>query len=203
MHQHLSMSTVAFRLPRTPTPSVRILILLAGLGLTLVSTTACSSSSDEQTAPSSTSDIPAEISPTEPTPTPEPTPAPRGADEPEPPASPSPIPSAPPTEDVDPQVLFDAVDAFWSTYIEVGDNKRAFAPRSVRRTLEAVATGDALDRLFLVFQTNAAAGNYITGEIESSLTVLSSDAISAEVRDCYDDATGLYRIRNYRRLGRC
>ncbi len=92
-----------------------------------------------------------------------------------------------------------AVEAFWALYVELGSSRAAFNP-AIRERLDERTTGVELTTLFDFFQSNALAGYYIQGGISNSITVLSATATEAEVRDCYDDTTGLYRISSDERV---
>ena len=94
----------------------------------------------------------------------------------------------------------DAVESFWDLYLELGAIEEPFDPTAVRERLEERTTGEELQRLFDFLQGNSIAGHVVRGDIESSLTVLTVDDATAEVRDCYDDTTGLYRITGGERL---
>lgn len=178
------MNLVASSHLRTHSVHMRsIPLLLAGLLCTAVALGACSSSDDDTgppatTAPptetTSTTD-PAEISTTVPNPSPT---------------------EATPTE----TELTAAVESFWDLYLELGAIEEPFDPTAVRERLEERTTGAELQRLFDFLQGNSIAGQVVRGDIESSLTVLTVDDATAEVRDCYDDTTGLYRITNGDRL---
>ena len=110
-------------------------------------------------------------------------------------------PAPPPTTaSADEVELTDAVDSFWDLYLELGASTEPFDPVAVRERLEERTTGDELQRLFDFFQGNSIAGNVVRGDIESSLIVVTAGDDVAEVRDCYDDTTGLYRIDGGERL---
>jgi hypothetical protein len=79
-------------------------------------------------------------------------------------------------------------------YLEVGASTEQFDPAAVRTRLQLHTTGQEFEQLFNVFQGHSIAGRVIRGDIESSLTVLTATETQAEVRDCYDDTTGLYRL---------
>ena len=89
--------------------------------------------------------------------------------------------------------LFAAVRSFWDLYVELGGHTGPFNPDDTRERLEQHTTGPELRRLFEYFQSNAVAGYVVRGTIDVAPTVISVDAKTARVRDCYDDSTGLYR----------
>ena len=93
-----------------------------------------------------------------------------------------------------------AVEDFWDRYLDLGARTVDFDPDITQAQLEEVATGAELQTLIDFFVGNALAGYVVRGDIESSLTVLSISDEQAEVRDCYDDTTGLYRLDNDERL---
>ena len=158
--------------------------LLAGLLCTAVVLSACSSSDDDTTS-SVTSAPPAETTST--------------TDGAETSTTTAPNPSstdAAPTE----TELTTAVESFWDLYLELGAIEEPFDPTACRERLEERTTGEELQRLFDFLQGNSIAGQVVRGDIDSSLTVLTVDDATAEVRDCYDDTTGLYRIANGERL---
>jgi len=90
--------------------------------------------------------------------------------------------------------LAGAVDAFWTLFLELGAIDGPFDAATTRTRLAERTTGDEMVRLFDLLQGNALAGYVIRGEIDSSLEVVSVESAAAEVRDCYDDTTGTYRI---------
>ena len=92
-----------------------------------------------------------------------------------------------------------SIAAFWALYVELGSSKAPFNP-AIRQRLEERTTGAELTTLFDYFQSNALAGYYLQGGISSSITVVSATATEAQVSDCYDDTTGLYRISNDQRV---
>jgi hypothetical protein len=98
------------------------------------------------------------------------------------------------------QQVVAAVRAFWDLYLELGANSGPFNASETRARLATRTIGEELDKLFDVFQGNAAAGYVVRGTIDISPTVLSVNAASAKVRDCYDDKTGLYRATDGTRL---
>ncbi len=113
-----------------------------------------------------------------------------------PPSTTTTVPDATPNnEDV-----FDAVEAFWDMYVELGGLTDDFDPTALRERLEQHTTAAEMEQLFGYFQSNSLAGYEIRGDIESSLTVVERSQTEAEVRDCYDDTTGLYDIETGERL---
>lgn len=164
---------------RTPLRSLGTVALLVALSMS------CSSSDDDAapaTEPTAAAEATTAPTATSTPPAPTPTTAPTSASTPEPAAAPS---------DAE---LEAAVLDFWDVYLELGAVTDPFDPIATRARLEQRTSGDELQTLFNFFQSNALAGYVIRGEIESSLTVVSASDDSAEVRDCYDDTTGLYRI---------
>jgi len=91
-------------------------------------------------------------------------------------------------------VLTGAVDEFWALFLELGAVDGPFDPAATKTRLAERTTGDEMARLFDLLQGNALAGYVIRGGIDSSLEVVSEGPAAAEVRDCYDDTTGTYRI---------
>lgn len=185
LSQHLCMNHVAFLPSRPPSSCMRRITLLAVAASLALTATACSSS-DGDAATTSTTAQPASTSRTEPS-----------AESTSSTATSSTTTVSPsvPTE----QELEAAVDAFWALYDELGASKAPFDP-AIRLRLEERTSGEELATLFNYFQSNAMAGYYIRGGIESSLTVISATATEAMVRDCYDDLSGLYRISNDERV---
>jgi hypothetical protein len=102
-----------------------------------------------------------------------------------------------PTSD---EAVVAAIAAFWDTYLEVGRHTGPFDPMATRDALAARATGDELKQLYNVFQVNSIRGQVIRGDIANSPEVIENDGSTAEVRDCYDDRTGLYRVSDGARL---
>jgi hypothetical protein len=93
-----------------------------------------------------------------------------------------------------------AIGAFWDMYLDVGGRSGPFDPTATRDAIAAHATGDELEQLYNAFQVNSIRGQVIRGEIENSPEVIENDGATAEVRDCYDDRTGLYRVSDGARL---
>jgi hypothetical protein len=92
------------------------------------------------------------------------------------------------------------VRAFWDLYVELGGRTEPFDPVTTRERLEERTTGRELQRLFEYFQSNALAGYVVRGSVRVSPMVVSIHGTTARVRDCYDDATGLYRISDGSRV---
>ena len=91
-----------------------------------------------------------------------------------------------------------AVRAFWDLYLELGARTGAFDASYTRARLAEHATGKELSKLFDVLQGNAAAGYVVKGTIDTAPAVVSVGRTTAQVRDCYDDKTGLYRSNGTR-----
>lgn len=90
--------------------------------------------------------------------------------------------------------LHAAVRAFWDLYLQLGAKTGPFDAAVTRQRLAQRTTGKELDRLLATFSANAAAGYVVRGGIDVAPTVVSVDGTGAQVRDCYDDTTGLYRV---------
>lgn len=95
-----------------------------------------------------------------------------------------------------------AVESFWESYVQIGGRVGPFDVATVRAALARHATGAELSRLLNVFKANAVAGYVIRGAIASDPSVVTRGATSAEVRDCYDDRTGLFRVTDGQRVDR-
>lgn len=93
-----------------------------------------------------------------------------------------------------------AVRAFWDMFIEVGGRAGPFDPQAVRDRLAERTTGAESATLFQFFQGNAAGGYVVRGEIDLAPTVVSNDGTAAQVRDCHDDRTGVYRAADGTRI---
>lgn len=93
-----------------------------------------------------------------------------------------------------------AVRAFWDLYLELGAKPGPFDAAATRQRLTERTTGKELNRLLATFSSNAAAGYVVRGGIDVAPTVVSVDDASAQVRDCYDDTTGLYRVSDGSRV---
>lgn len=96
--------------------------------------------------------------------------------------------SAPPTSPVETAAL-NAYRDFWTAYVEAGDPMNPDDPR-----LAAHATGDELARVQQTFSAYKAAGNVIRGDTDLAPKVVEAAVDHAQVRDCYDDRTGLYAV---------
>ena len=92
------------------------------------------------------------------------------------------------------------VRAFWDLYLELGAHTGPFDGEATRQKLIARATGAELNRLLAYLSSNAAAGYVVRGGIEIAPTVISANVSKAQVRDCYDDTTGLYRVSDNSRV---
>lgn len=86
-----------------------------------------------------------------------------------------------------------AVRAFWDLYLAIGSNTGPFDGEATRTRLAERTTGASLNRLLAYFSSNAASGYVVRGAIDIAPTVVSVEGDTAQVRDCYDDTTGLYR----------
>lgn len=93
-----------------------------------------------------------------------------------------------------------AVRAFWDLYLQLGAKTGPFDASVTRQRLTERTTGKELNRLLATFSSNAAAGYVVRGGIDVAPTVVSGDGASAQVRDCYDDTTGLYRVSDGSRV---
>lgn len=93
-----------------------------------------------------------------------------------------------------------AVRAFWDLYLELGAKTGPFDAAVTRQRLAERTTGKELNRLLAAFSSNAAAGYVVRGGIDVAPTVVSVDGTGAQVRDCYDDTTGLYRVSDGSRV---
>lgn len=108
---------------------------------------------------------------------------------------------APPTSSVDPNAdVLAAARAFWDLFIAVGGTAGPFDPVAVKAKLAERTTGQELAALFQFFQGNAAAGYIVQGTVDLAPKVISNDGKTAQVRDCYDDRTGVYRLADGARI---
>lgn len=96
--------------------------------------------------------------------------------------------------------LRSAVRAFWDLYLELGTRTGPFDAEAIRQRLAERTTGAELNRLLAYFSSNAASGYVVLGTIDIAPTIVSVSADSAQVRDCYDDTTGLYRVSDNSRV---
>ena len=185
------MNLVASSSLRPPTSGVRIhLEAITALVLVVAALAGCSASGDDDTSASdltsaTTSEAPATTT------------ASTSSTAPAPPTAPRTETTEAGPSDVE---LTAAVEAFWDLYLEVGGSTAPFDPVAVRERLDERTSGEELRTLLDFFQSNALAGYVVRGDIDSSLTVLSATPSEAEVRDCYDDTTGLYRTDSGERL---
>ncbi len=192
LHQPLATGFVALTPAVPPTHYVRPIFRSLALAVLLASFSAgCSATDDSDDTTQQT------IAVTTP-----PTPAVTSAS----PTSSDPAPTAAPTASNDGDSssanadLEAAVHDFWKLYLDVGASTEPFDPIATRERLAARTSGEELEALFDFFQSTALAGYVVRGDIDSSLTLVSSSATEAEVRDCYDDTTGLYRIDDGERV---
>jgi hypothetical protein len=114
-------------------------------------------------------------------------------------AEPRDVTTSAPARDADLQL---AVESFWASYVQIGGRVGPFDVATVRAALARHATGAELSKLLNVFEANAVAGYVIRGAIASDPSVVTRGATSAEVRDCYDDRTGLFRVTDGQRVDR-
>jgi hypothetical protein len=98
------------------------------------------------------------------------------------------------------QQLVGAERAFWDLYLRLGARTGPFNPATTRARLGERVMGSELAKLHDVFQGNATAGYLVRGTIDSAPTVVSIAGGTAQVRDCYDDKTGLYRAGDGKRI---
>lgn len=96
--------------------------------------------------------------------------------------------------------LRSAVRAFWDLYLELGARTGPFDGDETRQRLTERTSGAELNRLLAYFSSNAASGYVVRGAIDIAPTVVSVSGDAAQVRDCYDDTTGLYRISDNSRV---
>jgi hypothetical protein len=86
-----------------------------------------------------------------------------------------------------------AVRAFWDLYVDVGGRTSSLDLATMRTRLAERTTGDELLQLAAFFTTNKNSGFVVRGTVDIAPVVVSSTATTAQVRDCHDDRTGLYR----------
>ena len=96
--------------------------------------------------------------------------------------------------------LTSAIRAFWDLYLSVGARTGPFDGEATRARLAERTTGASLNRLLAYFSSNAASGYLVRGAIEIAPTIVSVSGDTAQVRDCYDDTTGLYRMSDGTRV---
>jgi hypothetical protein len=88
----------------------------------------------------------------------------------------------------DPQAAaVSAYRAFWASYLAAADPMNPEDPR-----LADHATGEELKNVRSAFLAFRSAGHVIRGTFELAPQVVSFDGSSAQIRDCYDDATGVF-----------
>nr|MDP9336772.1 Tim44 domain-containing protein [Actinomycetota bacterium] len=109
--------------------------------------------------------------------------------------------TTPSTATTDPsKQLVASVRAFWDLYLQLGARARPFNAAQIRSLLGQRTIGKELTKLYDVFQGNAVAGAIVKGTIDIAPTVVSITATTAQVSDCYDDKTGLYRFSDGKRI---
>jgi hypothetical protein len=86
-----------------------------------------------------------------------------------------------------------AVRAYWDVYLDVGARTASLDAAALRARLGERATGDQLRQLVAFFTTNKNSAFVVRGELDIAPVVVTASAASAQVRDCYDDRTGLFR----------
>ena len=92
------------------------------------------------------------------------------------------------TTTLDPQAAaVAAYRAFWQAFLAAGDPMNPEDPR-----LAEHATGEELAAVRKSFLAAKAAGNVIRGTLDLAPKVVSADATTVVLRDCYGDGTGLY-----------
>lgn len=77
--------------------------------------------------------------------------------------------------------------AFWQAYLAAADPMNPEDPRLAER-----ATGEELAAVRSSFLAVKAAGHVIRGSLDLAPRVVSADAGTVVISDCYDDKTGLY-----------
>ncbi|MBI2169370.1 MAG: hypothetical protein HYU28_07710 [Actinobacteria bacterium] len=77
--------------------------------------------------------------------------------------------------------------SFWDAYLEAADPMDPRHP-----ALEAHAAGDELEQVQRAFLARASAGEVIRGTVDLAPEVVSIDADTARVSDCYLDSTGVF-----------
>lgn len=80
-----------------------------------------------------------------------------------------------------------AYRAFWQDFLAVGEVMNPEDPR-----LADHATGEQLGAIRKSFLAGKAAGNVIRGTLDLAPKVVSADATTVVLSDCYGDHTGLY-----------
>ena len=109
--------------------------------------------------------------------------------------------TTPSTPTTDPsKSLVASVRAFWDLYLRVGARTGPFNAAEPRSLLGQRTTGQELTRLYDVFQGNAVVGAVVKGTIGIAPIVMSITGNTAQVSDCYDDKTGLYRFSDGKRI---
>lgn len=80
-----------------------------------------------------------------------------------------------------------AYRAFWAAYLAAADPMNPDHPG-----LPETATGEQLKTVRSAFLAFRSAGHVIRGSFELAPKVVSFDGTSAQIRDCYDDGTGVF-----------
>lgn len=89
--------------------------------------------------------------------------------------------------------LIASVRAFWALYLAVGAAGPGLDGATVHARLAERTTGTELAQLDAFFATNAKSGFVVRGEIDSAPAVIQRSDTTAQVRDCHDDRSGLFR----------
>lgn len=98
------------------------------------------------------------------------------------------VPTTTTTTMLDPQTAaVAAYRAFWQAFLAAADPMNPEDPR-----LAEHATGEQLAAVRKSFLAAKAAGNVIRGGLDLAPKVVSADATTVVLRDCYGDTTGLY-----------
>ncbi|MEW6473131.1 MAG: hypothetical protein AB1679_12745 [Actinomycetota bacterium] len=98
------------------------------------------------------------------------------------------VPTTTTTTTRDPQAAaVAAYRAFWQAFLAAADPMNPEDPR-----LAEHATGEELAAVRKSFLAAKAAGNVIRGNLDLAPRVVSADATTVVLRDCYGDTTGLY-----------
>ena len=98
------------------------------------------------------------------------------------------VPTTATTTTLEPQAAaVGAYRAFWQAFLAAADPMNPEDPR-----LAEHATGEQLAAVRKSFLAAKAAGNVIRGSLDLAPKVVSADATTVVLRDCYGDTTGLY-----------
>ena len=81
-----------------------------------------------------------------------------------------------------------------------GPTEIGFTGAGAVGTVSPGTTGAELNRLLAYFSSTAASGYVVHGTVDVAPRVVSVSGTTAQVRDCYDDKTGLYRISDNQRV---